>query len=271
VIASIPEGEESNTSPKRLSLAHDGTLHIERGLIHPDDARAEARQERPKGGEAPSSGLPATMVEELTAHRTAALRIELARKPAVALAATVHALALTLLYASGSQSCLDLSAKSDRLERHTKGADESPAHRAMEEEGERWGERLPGDEADLFAWCLSQPQEALLELLAFLAALTVDAVEVKHGGPKAHAGELAQALSLDMTKWWTPLAENFYSRVSKAVLTLAVSEAKAGPLGVSLANLKKAEAARLAAGALAGTGWLPEPLRTPAPLLDRAA
>jgi ParB family chromosome partitioning protein len=265
-------GEDKARAGARLSLAHDGTLDIERGLISPDDAREERKAERgPKDADTPSSGLPATMVEELTAHRTAALRIELARNPAIALAATVHALALTLHYAGGAQSCLDLRATSDRLERHTKGGDESPAHRAMDEEGERWGERLPGDEVDLFAWCLAQPQDVLLELLAYLAALTVDAVEVKHGGTKAHAGELAQALSLDMTRWWTPSSEGFYSRVPKAVLTLAVSEAKAGPLGVSLANLKKAEAARIAAGALAGTGWLPEPLRTPAPLLGRAA
>jgi ParB family transcriptional regulator, chromosome partitioning protein len=211
------------------------------------------------------------MVEELTAHRTAALRIELARNPGVALAATVHTLALSLLYVGDAKSCLDIRATSDRLERHTKGADESPAHRAMQEEGERWGEQLPRDEADRFAWCLAQPQAVLLDLLAYVSALTVDAVEVKHGRPKAHAGELAQALSLDMTQWWTPSAEGFYSRVPKAMLALAVSEAKVGPLGVSLANLKKAEAARLAAGALAGSGWLPEPLRSPAPLRNVAA
>ena len=111
----------------------------------------------------------------------------------------------------------------------------------------------------------------LLDLLAYLAALTVDAVEVKHGRPKAHAEALAQALSLDMTQWWTPNVEGFFSRVPKSVLALAVSEAKVGPLGVSLANLKKAEAARIAAGALAGSGWLPEPLRAPDPLRDLAA
>jgi hypothetical protein len=74
----------------------------------------------------------------------------------IALAATVHALALSLLYHAGSDSCLALRASSEPLERHTQAVGDSPAHQAMAEEGERWGEHLPGEASDLFAWCLAQ-------------------------------------------------------------------------------------------------------------------
>jgi len=60
----------------------------------------------------------------LTAHRTVALRIELARNPAVALAATVHGLALSLVYNANSSGCLIVRASSEYLENHN--ADPKP-------------------------------------------------------------------------------------------------------------------------------------------------
>jgi ParB family chromosome partitioning protein len=252
-----------------VTLTHDGDLRIERGLVHPDDAKAEAKG---KGEGRPAidrAGLSATMVEDLTAHRTAALRVELARSPATALAATVHALALSLLYNGGSESCLELRASSEALERYTQAVGDSPAHQAMAEEGERWGEQLPGDASDLFAWCLAQPQDKLLDLLAFLAALTVDAVQTKQGrGDRhAHADRLAETLSLDMRQWWTPSVEGFYQRLPKAALAELIAEAKVPLTGGTIGKITKAEAARIAAKALTGTGWLPEPLKVQSPAL----
>lgn len=48
--------------------------------------------------------------------------------------------------------------------------------------------------------------------------------------------------------------------MTKAGLVKIVSEAQA-PLGVAIANVKKPEAARHVCKAMAGTGWLPAPLR----------
>lgn len=252
--------EEKARAGVRILIDHDGEPSFERGLIHPDDGKREAREGRPA---ATGTGeLSARMVEELSAHRTAALRIELSRRPDVALAATVHALALPLLYPYGDTSCLAVRAVSEPLSRHVAAEDETPAHRAMAEEAERWGDRLPGDASDLFAWCLAEPQESLLDLLAFLAALTVDAVTSRSGtGQTGHADRLAEALSLDMQAWWTPSVEGFYRRLPKAALATALTEAAVPPLGVCLSTVKKAEAARLVADALAGSSWLPAPLR----------
>jgi len=255
----------------RVSLRHDGTLDIERGLVHPDDAARERKAARGSDADSPeaaTSALPARMVEELTAHRTAALRVELARNPAVALAAAVHALALATLYRESGHSCLALKASSEPLERHTSATNDSPAYPALAELGEQWGERLPEEADALFAWCIAQPQDTLMSLLAYLSALTVNAVE---NGRQARSGDdaaeqLAATLALDMRQWWTPTPEGFYERLPKATLAEAVREAKVPPLGVSLVSVKKAEAARLAARALAGTGWLPEPLRPALPV-----
>jgi len=141
---------------------------------------------------------------------------------------TVHALASSLLFYNQSASCLDLSAKSLALDAHGRATSESPAHQAMTDEGSRWSERLPQHADELMAWCLEQPQGVLLDLLAFLAALSVDAVQTKQGrkGRHAHADRLADTLSLDMKQWWTPSVEGFFTRLPKAVFQQAVAEAK---------------------------------------------
>lgn len=250
----------------RVLLEHDGSLRVERGLIHPDDLPRE-----PKAGhETPRSptALPATMVAELTAHRTAALRIELARNPAVALAATVHALAFAQLYAAGPlpASCLALRADSAALERHAKVPEDGPAHLAMDTLAVAWMERLPESPDTLFAWCLDQPQDVLLELLAFLAALSVDAVQEKHdrrdNDRLTHADRLAEALTLDMAQWWRPSVDGFYGRLSRALLASFVADAGLHA-PIARPSLKKQEVAERVAKTLDGSGWLPEPLRSP--------
>ncbi|MDE1148629.1 MAG: hypothetical protein PW843_18765 [Azospirillaceae bacterium] len=124
---------------------------------------------------------------------------------------------------------------------------------------------MPGDAADLFGWCVAQPQEVLLDLLAYLAASTVDAVQ--HGGQErsqlAHADRLARALSLDMAAHWAPGADGFYARLSRAQLAQAAQEAGVVAACGNLSAMKKADAVRRVAGAMAPTGWLPVPLRSP--------
>ena len=78
--------EDKARSGAILSIDHDGTLAIERGLIRPEDRQQEAASAGAEEGEAPSpalssntTGLSDRLVEDLTAHRTAALRVMLAR------------------------------------------------------------------------------------------------------------------------------------------------------------------------------------------------
>jgi ParB family transcriptional regulator, chromosome partitioning protein len=209
-----------------------------------------------------STPYSAALVEDLTAHRTAALRIALAQNPHAALAMTVHALALSLIHAGGAASCLDLRAASSDRSRHVAVTGDSPAHAALMAEGDRWGERLPGEADVSWAWCLAQRQDVLLDLLAFLAALTVDAVQTNQGKPGSHehAERLASFLGLDMRHWWTLSVDGFFGRYPKAALSGAVAEA-----GVTASapfdSVKKTEAATMTEKALRDSGWLPPPLR----------
>lgn len=243
---------------------------IERGLI-----RIEQQPENEEGGEAETDeadeaeavekapALPASLIEDLTAHRTAALRIELARRPDVALAAIVHTVALSAFYRSPERG-LKGSMTIRSLERSMKGHDEAPAVLALEAERARVCDRLPGDPADLWGWCLTAAQDELLDVLAVAAAYGVDAVATKtepNRSGVAFGDALAGALNLDMKAWYAPTAEGYFSRVPKALILADLEDAKGVPAAPGWAKLKKSELAVLAERETASSGWLPAPLR----------
>jgi ParB family transcriptional regulator, chromosome partitioning protein len=245
----------------RVRLGHDGDLLIERGLVSPATIKAEKK--KAQGSDSAPKSLPETLVADLTAHRTAALRLALSSRPDIALASTVHAMALSLLYHPyGVASCLDLNGTSARLE--VRDAGECGAHDALTTQQAAWQSQLPEHPKELWDWCLVQDQTLLLELLAFLAALSVDAVTRREsdGTPRIrHADQLAQALSLDMAEHWSPSADGFVARLSKAQMATALKEAGKPEQAEIVIKLGKVEAATRTAKHLAGTGWLPEPMK----------
>ncbi len=109
-------------------LDYYGRLAIERGFVKPDE-NAETEDGDDDGESLPSGNDPvepkiptishaAALIEDLTAHKTAALRIELANNPDVALVAVVHAMLLRVAYPYHSeQSALQLSLAHERWRR----------------------------------------------------------------------------------------------------------------------------------------------------------
>jgi ParB family transcriptional regulator, chromosome partitioning protein len=138
-----------------------------------------------------------------------------------------------------------------------------PALQVIERERARIHDLLPPSEA-LFAWCLERTRDELLSLLAFIAATTVDAIQCKGDRPDAprmvHAGQLANALGLDMRSWFVPGAENYFGQINRAGILAAIDEAK-GSHAPALEKLKKGELAARAQELVANTNWLPEPMR----------
>ena len=208
--------------------------------------------------------LSASLIESLTPHRSASLSATLMDRRDIALAATVHAMALQVFYnGARGDTVLQITATTASLHR----VEGSAACMAIVATQENWSENIPGDSADLFAWCLAQPQDRLLDLLAFCSAQTVNAVMLKADRPDSsrmeHAALLADALKLDMAKWFTPTAANYFSRIGKAGIIEALREVK-GATAPAWNGIKKADLAALAERETAGTAWLPEVLRAPA-------
>ncbi|HBV5290990.1 TPA: ParB/RepB/Spo0J family partition protein [Escherichia coli] len=271
-----------------VTIDRNGQAVIHRGLLREAEAKALRTLERlrqgfsgedagndDEGEDGDSEGQPKTaamsdkLAQRLSAHRTVALQIEVARHPQVALAALVHGMVQTVLQGShyGHDLPLGVSLKAqDRLESLAPDVSESPAAVALHTLQEVAGEALPEDSAELFAVLLAKPQDELVRLLAVCVASTVDVVTPRATAQQPGA-ELAQAVGLGMAAWWQPTAEGYFKHVSKAAILDAVGEF--APEHVTrLAKLKKADIASEAERLADGTGWMPAIFRDESPQQD---
>ncbi|AYR19120.1 ParB/RepB/Spo0J family partition protein [Alcaligenes faecalis] len=237
-----------------VTLDRSGEAVIHRGLLREagnDDAGEDAEQ--PK-----AASLSDRLAQRLSAHRTAALQIEVARHPQVALAALVHGMVQTVLQDSHYRHDLPLGVSlkvQDRLEGMAPDWPESRAAVALRELQRVAGEALPQDSAELFAALLAMEQGELVRLLAVCVAATVDVVTPRATAHQPGA-ELAQAVGLDMAAWWQPTADGYFQHVPKAAILEAVGEF-APSHAARLAKLKKADIASEAERLADGTGWMP--------------
>jgi len=242
-----------------ITIGHDGSVEITRGLIAPadvkatkaDEANGDGQTEAPIAKETP--GLSAKLIEELTAQRTMALRAVLADQPVTALTAAVHALAVPLFYDGLADSALDLRAASAWL--RAEGIDDSPAAKQLGERNQAWRTQLPEQPEGLWDWLTRQDMQTLIGLLAYSVAATV-----KPERSDAFNG-LAATVGLDMARWWQPTAANYLGRVSKALILEAVTDGVSPNAATNLASLKKSDMAATAEERLAGKGWLPALMR----------
>ncbi|WHZ10990.1 MAG: putative plasmid stabilization protein [Burkholderiaceae bacterium] len=260
-----------------VSIDRNGEAVIHRGLMREVEAKALRTLERLRQGfsgedaenndegeddkQPKSVAMSDRLAQRLSAHRTAALQIEVARHPQAALAAVVHGMVQTVLqerrYGLNRDSLpLGVSLKvQDRLEGMAPDWPHSAAAVALRELQQVAGEALPEDSAELFAALLAKPQDELVRLLAVCVASTVDVVTPR-ATPRQPGAELAQAVGLDMAAWWKPTAEGYFKHVSKAVILDAVG-AFAPESVTRLAKLKKADIASEAERLADGTGWMP--------------
>ncbi|HWU63686.1 MAG TPA: ParB N-terminal domain-containing protein [Ensifer sp.] len=254
-----------------VSVEHNGDPKIYRGYVHPEEAPALDGSGLPAQNDAHAPAAPAfthsaTLVEDLTAQRTAAMRLEFANNHHVALASVVHALLLqTVLSHSRDHSCLDIVLTSKSLAASMKAPQNSLGLAGLAELSKHFGEHVPGNPADIFQWCLERDQHELVELLAFAASHAVDAVKDKHDFRKkqrAHGDALAQALNLDMTMYFEATAESYFNHLTRDGIEVALTEIKGPDFASGIARMKKAEAAAYAEAQTKGTAWLPTPLRS---------
>lgn len=257
-----------------VTLDGNGEAVIHRGLLREAEAKAlrtlaKLRQgfgagdanheEGDAADEAPkTASLSDRLAQRLSAHRTTALQIEVARHPHIALAALVHGMVQAVLQPGTYGDSLPLGVRftvRNRLEGIAPDIPDSPAAVALRELQQVAGEGLPEDSAELFAVLLAKSQDELVRLLAVCVAVTVDVVTPR-ATPHQPGAELAQAVGLDMAAWWKPTSEGYFRHIAKPAILEAVEQY--APAHVTrLAKLKKADIAGEAERLADGTGWMP--------------
>jgi ParB family chromosome partitioning protein len=248
-----PGGEASETGDQT------GDNHADN---HGDD-RDSSGDKPAQVGSTATTGLSDALLTDLYAARTVALRLELANRPDIALRAVTHGLAAQLL--CRETGALAVFAR----ETHIPAVAQSHCtdDTALRRRAGHWTDVLSHRTGTLWDEIMALPEAGVLDLMAVCAALAMDATHsrVTDGANRqrmAHAGQLAQALGLDMTNYWAPTAEGFFSRVNKTTILEAVAEATSANVARRLDGLKKPVMAAEAETMVTGTGWLPHVLRT---------
>ena len=290
-----------------ISLGHEGAVNIERGFMRREDMPAHpAAQDAadPNGDPATPDGsvqrvvftiggapdaapVPAAEPEEedsdrpltdrlmleLTTVRTLALREALADDPDAAFVAVLHAMVLKVFYnAYTVDTCLEIQTRTTSPDRSIEGLAEFAPAAALLRRKEAWADQLPRQPKALWDYLLGLDGDSRASLFALCAGLSVNAMQQLHDRRPdaiAHATRLAEFVGLDMAQHWEPTAANFFTRVTKGRILNTVREAKGEHAAQLIDHLKKGDMAKEAERLVAGSGWLPQPLRTPG--LDRAA
>ncbi|KFC70271.1 putative DNA-binding protein [Devosia sp. LC5] len=268
-----------------ISVSHYGKFRIERGMMArgPNEDAFEDEQDVNEDHDhqtvVPTEPEPAktaglddlsfSLVEDLSARKTAALRVALADNPDIALVTVIHAMLLRVGYSyAREQSAVQVSVTPEYLKGAISDYDDYAPVVEFASMWENLGHSIPGNPTDLWDWLIDKSTDELLILLAAAAAKGVNVVEKKfsdRGQAFEHGKVLSRALSLDMADWFTPTAENYFKRISKDQIVVAIKEAIGDEEAAKAAKMKKGEAAAYAETLFKDRRWLPPQLRAPVP------
>lgn len=264
-------------------VGNGGTASVKCGLVRPEDRNdmvQAARQAGEMGCDDALVSLPSPktrpvhsekLMRRLTAHRVAAMQAELIDRPDVALAAITAQLAQKVFRDNDHryyrlEPVFAITATDSQFDLRSAAADMEASAAWVKVNAERaaWAEWLPADLDAVFPWLLAQDQATVLQLLTFVIAVTTTGICGTE--PERQSDDvLAQALGLDMRKWWTATGPSYFNHVSKGRILDVVTEAVDANAASPLAALKKEAAVTGAEQMVAGTGWLPSVLRVSIP------
>jgi len=258
-----------------LAIERDGTLGVYGALVRKADAkkatsaakRGEGSGEAGTGAEAQDqgqeesgSGLSDALQRRLSAQKTIAVQVELARHQQVALAVLANTLMSELALSGNGFLGSNITARSRANE--LKLADPSI------ESSKAWAQlatmvatveaQLPEGEDGLLTWLIAQPLDVLVQILALCTALTVynGTSVMRHGAGNVIPG----AIGLDMADYWSATGETYFKSVPKTLIAEALAEVDP-EAAKKIDKLKKGEAVALAEATMKDTRWLPGPLR----------
>ncbi len=200
-----------------VSIGADGRLMVDRGHVRPDDEAGHGAEDGAAGGLPDATGgvtphdagqlaaitmagepgtgedssedtdtlkpLPESLVVELTAYRTLALRDALAAHPHVALTALLHRLVLDCFVSRGCGAALEACVRTVYFPVQAPGlADSLPAQRIAARHAV-WQADLPDAEDDdrLWSWLESLDDASRLALLAYCVSFGVNALVERPG------------------------------------------------------------------------------------------
>jgi ParB family chromosome partitioning protein len=216
----------------------------------PAEGKADAKSKKPE--------LSAAVLLNLSAHRSEAIRDQVMGDSQLALALVVDWLiARHRNDFDGSVLCMSGTSVGDPY----KVAPD--IHDAVREQIKQdLVDLAAAPKKDRLAWLIKLPQTELLRLFAIAVGTRFDGLTERTDG-NAVVAALHAATAVNMADHWHAGCDNFLARIPASLVFEAVTEAKGKDVAATLIGLKKDALVAAAAKLLAGTGWLPKPLRGP--------
>ena len=206
-----------------ISIAHDGSLDVDRGYVRPEDEApaAPGGETGVEAGTDPAEPgvqravitiggkpaepedeeddavkpLPDRLLTELTAHRTLALRNALADNPHVAMTALLHKLVSDTFQHRMYKGAMEASVNHVFLTVQDEALKDSPSARAVHERHEGWAGDIPADDDALWHWLSALDDTSRMALLAHCVSYGVNALYEK---PNPYSGSGLSQHTLDI-------------------------------------------------------------------------
>ena len=261
-VASYPPDVKAE-SGVLVYLSDGGHLEYKWALLQPSQAKKEGTSP-PQGAATRAPKAPTKKAElseamrmTLSAHRSAAAAVQLAKDPTLAHCVLLERLLLSHWPNAFGNNGLHLAFSNSGPKTE---ADVHKAVVATIDERLQIIKQVP--RKDTLRFLMQQTDAWRLDLQAALVVAHFDGTS---GGERGHDGvdAIHQVTDFNMADHWSPEVDNFAGRIHADLLTQAVTEAKGKEAAATLVGLKKDERAALGAKLLAGTGWLPKLLRGP--------
>lgn len=256
--------EVLSSSGAIIYVSYNGTIEVSRARLQPGQRSSikgtqQANRDKPAKAE-----LSADMRQRLEAHRAAAVRLHVAANPDIAVTLLIVSLIKNVLSTGEPPVSRDFNITASNEHRGGDPLDKftdltaSATRKALDDRVKGWCKRIPGKSGDIYAFVDKLPADQRTELLALLTACTLRTGSI-NGNSSATA--LHAQFGFNMADHWQPNAPSYITLVKKGLLADAVAEVAGKPAGEAVAAMKKDAAMAEAAKRLAGTGWLPKPLR----------
>lgn len=231
-----------------VSIAQDGTVFVDKGLVKPEHGKQLARllKEDGTGTEAaaarPKNALSESLRRDLAASRLQVAQVEIAKNPAIAFDLLVFHVATGMLSEHECADGPDVAFNRPRV--NSRSMEEpSPAANALAsiEQSIPTSWLKPKAEAARFDAFRSLPQEAKQQLLAYCVALTLQPKLGPAAGNEVTAYDAALALTgASVAAYWRPNGANFLSRISRDQLLALARETLGEPWAQSRVRDNKA-------------------------------
>jgi ParB family transcriptional regulator, chromosome partitioning protein len=237
-----------------------GSMQIDGPYMPKKEAKAAERKKAGAEGGAGAGEVEVKVAESLmtslTAHKSAALQVALARNARVTLA-LLAANAVSDFERQNLEIRFDSQAH--RIESLARGYEQSPSAAVLTELQAAWESRIPEGE-DAFAWFLSQPESVSIEAIVWGTARTFTIVNGRHGTPNG-VEALQKALAFNLAEHFRPTVATYLGQVPKKQIISDVAEALGAPVASTLEGMKKDELAAAAEAKLSETTWVPAAIR----------